>query len=120
MDEKRRFSRIRFIEKSFIEIDNRMVEVNLLDISLKGALIEFGSEVTIQKGDVRDLIFHLGNAEIILQFKTETVHCRGNQAGLKFIGMDLDTMMHLRSLIEARTLDPEKVRHELGFLIDHN
>jgi hypothetical protein len=120
MEEKRRFSRIRFIEKSFIEMDNRMVEVRLLDISLKGALIEFISDVALQKGDIRELTFHLGDSEIILQFKTEAVHCRGNKAGLKFIGMDLDTMIHLRSLIEARILDPEKVQHELGFLLENN
>jgi hypothetical protein len=32
--------------------------------------------------------------------------------------MDLDTMIHLRSLMEARTVNPEQVRHELSFLME--
>jgi hypothetical protein len=118
MNEKRRFSRITFIEKSFIEAGGITVEVNLLDISLKGALIEVGDNVAIQKGDTLQLTFHLGKAEIILQFEAEVIHRDETKAGLKFIKTDLDTMIHLRSLIEARTMDPDKVRDELGFLIE--
>jgi len=118
MNEKRRFSRITFIEKSFIEAGGITFEVNLLDISLKGALIEVGDDVAIQKGDTLQLTFHLGKGEIILQFKAEVIHRQESRAGLKFTGTDLDTMIHLRSLIEARTMDPDKVKDELGFLIE--
>jgi hypothetical protein len=81
-------------------------------------LVEFETDIAIEKGDTLQLTFHLGNTEIILQFRTEVVHCHKNRVGMKFVETDLDTMIHLRSLIEARTMDPEKVRDELGFLIE--
>jgi len=118
MNEKRRFSRVTFIEKSFIEVGGTTVEVNLLDISLKGALIEVEDDIAIQKGDTLQLTFHLGKAEIIMQFKAEVIHRDETRAGLKFIETGLATMIHLRSLMEARTMDPDKVRDELGFLIE--
>ena len=119
MNEKRRFSRITFVVNSFIEAGGTTIEVNLLDISLKGALIEIGDNVAIQKGDTLQLTTHLGESEIILQFKAEVIHRDESRAGLKFIETDLDTMIHLRSLIEARTMDPDKIRDELGFLMEN-
>ena len=118
MNDKRRFSRVKFIENSFIETGGKTVEVNLLDISLKGAMIEIGDDIAIHNGDTLQLTFHLGKADIILQFKAEVIHRQETRAGLKFTGTDLDTMIHLRSLMEARTMDPDKVRDELGFLIE--
>lgn len=118
MNGTRRFSRITLIEKSFVEFAGRTIEVSLVDVSLKGALVEFETDIAIGKGDTLQLTFHLGNTEIILRFGTEVVHCHKNRVGVKFVETDLDTMIHLRSLIEARTMDPEKVRDELGFLIE--
>jgi hypothetical protein len=118
MNGTRRFSRITLIEKSFVEFVGRSIEVSLVDVSLKGALVEFETDNAIRKGDILRLAFHLGNTDIILRFKAEVVHSHKNRVGVKFTETDLDTMIHLRSLIEARTMDPEKVRDELGFLIE--
>jgi hypothetical protein len=118
MNEKRRFSRVTFIEKSYIEVGGKTVEVNLLDISLKGALIGIGDDIKIKQGETLQLSFQLGKSKIMLQFEAEVIHRIETRAGLKFITTDLDTMIHLRSILEARTMDPDKVRDELGLLID--
>jgi len=118
MSEQRRFSRIKCIEKSIVETDSRTVQVQLLDISLKGALIDHGGDLPAQPGDRWTLLFRLNSSDIVLQFGTEAVHCSGTLAGVKFVETDLDTMIHLRSLLEARSVNPEQVRHELSFLAD--
>ncbi len=115
---ERHFSRVSFAEKSIVEVDGSSFEVNLLNISLKGALVQFGEGFACRPGDSWNLSFHLGNSDIIMEFRAVVVHTSGNQAGVKFVETDLNTMMHLRNLMEARTMDPEKVRSELDFLIE--
>jgi hypothetical protein len=118
MPNKRRFSRVKCIEKSIVETDSGPREVMLHDISLKGALVEIGSDLPVREGERWKLLFQLDHSDVVLQFEAEVVHCRENLAGVKFVEMDLDTMIHLRSLMEARTVNPEQVRHELSFLMD--
>ncbi len=116
--DKRRFSRVGFAEKSIIEHDGHSFDVSLVDISLKGAMVSYGNEIKCSRGDRWKLSFLLGGSDIPMQFSTEVVHVHDNLAGVKFIETDLETMIHLRGLMEARTLDPDKVQSELAFLID--
>ena len=120
MSEQWRVSRIKSIEQSIVETDSRTVQVQLLDISLKGALIEHPQDLAVQCGDRWKLLFRLGGSDIVLQFGTEVVHCSETLAGVKFVETDLDTMIHLRSLIEARSVNPKQVKHELSFLTDND
>lgn len=118
MPNKRRFSRVKCIEKSIVQTDSGSRQVVLHDISLKGALVEFGSDLPVHVGDRWKLLFQLDHSDVVLQFEAEVIHARDALAGVKFTEMDLDTMIHLRSLMEARTVNPEQVRHELTFLMD--
>lgn len=118
MSDKRRFSRIKCVEKSNVDTGSGSFEVDLLDISLKGALVEHPGDLHVRPGDGWKLSFRLNQSDIILQFEALVVHCRDNLAGVKFVEMDLDTMVHLRSLMEARTADPDQVRDELAFFAE--
>lgn len=117
MSEKRRFSRVKCVEKCRVVTGSGTFEVALLDISLKGALVERPCDLVVRQGDKWKLFFQLNHTDIILQFNVQVVHCSDNLAGVKFVEMDLDTMVHLRSLMEARTADPEQVRDELTFFV---
>ncbi|MDD2319539.1 MAG: PilZ domain-containing protein [Geobacteraceae bacterium] len=118
MTKSRRFSRVKCVEKCIVETAAGPCEVRLLDISLKGALLEHDANLPVAKGDRWKLLFRLDHSDIILEFGVEVVHCSENLAGVKFVEVDLDTMIHLRSLMEARTVNPEQVRYELEFLLD--
>jgi hypothetical protein len=106
------------VEKCIVETVAGPTEVTRLDISLRGALVEHDPAFSVSKGDRWKLIFQLDHSDIILEFGVEVIHCRENLAGVKFVEVDLDTMIHLRSLMEARTVDPDQVRYELEFLLD--
>lgn len=118
MSNKRRFSRIKCVEKSIVETTDGSHCVKLLDIALKGALIEHGSDLAAQAGDHWKLLYQLEGSDIVLEFAAQVVHCQNGRTGVKFIEMDLDTMTHLRSLMEARTVNPEQVRYELELFLD--
>jgi len=120
MSDKRRFSRIKCVEKSIVETGSAAVEVTLLDISLKGALIDHGGGLRPAPGDAWKLFFQLDHSDIVMRFDVRVIHCRDHLAGVKFTEMDLDTLIHLRSLMEARTVDPDTVRDELAFLVEED
>lgn len=118
MTKCRRFSRVKCVETCIVETASGPCEVKLLDISLRGALLEHDAALTVTKGDRWKLFFQLEHSDIVLEFGVEVIHCRENLAGIKFVEVDLDTMIHLRSLMEARTVNPDQVRYELEFLLD--
>jgi hypothetical protein len=93
--------------------------VDLIDISLKGALVEVNEIISPKTGETCFLRIILIPSEISLDFETEVVHRGVGMIGLRFDHMDIDTMIHLRTLLEANTGDPDKIRDELHFLVDN-
>ena len=117
MGVKRRFTRIGCKMKALVQLDNLLiVEANILNISLKGALFELDDHCVFQNGDKWQLKFKLPDSDIGLQFKTEVIHSQKKMVGVKFVHIDIDTMIHLRSLMEGRTSNPEQVERELALL----
>lgn len=112
----RRFSRVRFEEQCLLEYGSRSLEGRLLNISLKGALVEFRDKGIFFPGDRWRLAFHLGNPDFVMRFGAEVVHTASRLAGFKFVEADLNTMFHLRNLLEARLPDPDRLRGELDCL----
>jgi hypothetical protein len=120
MEEKRRFRRIACIEKVIFQCGEGVIEAEMLDISLKGALLELNDEAAISTGDKCRITLNLKDSDIFLQFLAELVHRRNNLVGVKFVHMDIDTLIHLRSLLEARTANPQQVMDEIAFLTNDN
>ncbi len=115
---KRRFSRVAFAEKCTVKYEGYSFDVTLEDISLKGALVRFEATAGCRPGDRLEISFLLGGSDIPMKFSAQVVHVSDDTAGVKFVETSLDTMIHLRGLMEARTLDPDKIQSELAFLID--
>jgi c-di-GMP-binding flagellar brake protein YcgR len=115
MEDKRRFNRVTCEEKLLVRFDGSPTRAQLLDISLKGALVEFENDVTFQLGDILDITLTLDDSDIVLQFESKVIHRNNNVVGVKFIRIDLDSMIHLRSFIEARSMDPEQVIREFEY-----
>jgi len=117
MSEHRLFHRIRLVEKAGIEISGTSCEATLVDISLKGALVTFPDELNPETGLPCRLTIHLDESDIKLIISGEIVYTHDNLTGIKFTLIDLDSMIHLRRLLELNTAKPEQVRSELNLLI---
>lgn len=83
--ERRRFKRLKFKMKSIVQLDNRTIEVKLLDISPKGALIDFGNALSLRKNDRLKLSVSPDDSVILLHFEGEIVHSCDNLARLMFL-----------------------------------
>ncbi len=115
MDEKRYFSRISFKAHSRIEFNDKVYDCELLDLSLRGALINFKEQIPIKMNEVCTLIVHLHSSDIKLIFDAELVHIHKNNLGFKFISEDIGTITHLRNLLSLNVGDYDKITGELEF-----
>ncbi len=115
MDEKRYFSRISFKAHSQIEFNDEVYEGGLLDLSLRGALINFKDQIPMKMNNSCTIMIHLHSTDIKLLFEAELVHIHENNLGFKFVSEDIGSMTHLRNLLSLNIGDYDKITNELEF-----
>ncbi len=115
-EERRRFTRIPF--EASVHLSSRKGDWTgkLLDISLKGVLITRPHHWKQQPGE-RFLLEVLapGNA-FEIRMDATVAHTEDDEVGFRCEGIDLDSMTHLRRLIELNTGDEELLNRELALL----
>lgn len=118
MPERRKFSRVDFVTHVEVDFEDQKCTGKLLDISLKGALIEQAATAVLELGNRGVLTIYLPDTDIALTFSEEVAHVCGNRAGLKFLHEDIDSMTHLRRLLELNLGSDEAITRELPLLIE--
>lgn len=118
-DERRQYSRIAFHSPARLVFPDRTLDVLVLDISLKGALIRLPPTQSIENYSVGMLHVHLNEGEINdnISMETRVAHCSGEQAGLLCLTIDIDSVTHLRRLVELNLGDTRLLERELSHLI---
>lgn len=114
-EQRRHFSRIAFKGEAFLVQDGRSRPCHLLDISLKGALIELAGGDT-HSGQACELKLDLGE-DAVLSMHGHVAHHEGMRLGIVCEDIDLDSMTHLRRLIELNLGDSSLAERELAALI---
>ena len=113
---RRRFHRILFDTPAFASSEGKTHLCNIVDISLKGALISQPADWNGKAGDQTELEIQLSSdgAKIIMQ--GEVAHIESGHIGIQCNQIDIDSISHLRRLAELNLGDPELVERELAAL----
>lgn len=114
-EQQRQFSRIPFSASINLSSGRTSEAYNLIDISLKGALVERPNDWTGQKDDHYLLTLNLSDSEKIAM-STKVVRITDDVIGLTCNDIDLDSITNLRRLIELNLGDHEMLERELGEL----
>jgi hypothetical protein len=115
--DRRRFKRIAFDAKTELSQGPNRWSVQLLDLSLKGLLIQRPEP---WQGDASQSFaadIHLGNNADV-RMEVQLAHDDHGQLGFVCVHIDLASIEHLRRLIELNLGDPEELERELGALIE--
>jgi len=118
MNEKRQFQRVRFAAETVVEIRGELIKATLMDISLKGALVAVHDGRPPDRGEPCRLMIHLDMSDVTLSFGGVVAHGRDDLFGITYTAIDIDTMIHLRNLMELNSGDPDLVRSELASFIE--
>ena len=113
--ERRIYKRVPFEAEVLLEDDAELWCCNLMDISLKGILVECPADMPHEPEHTFRLELRLGeSAEINMHVKA--VHYDNGVVGLEWKDIDLDSLTHLRRLLELNFSDPAEIHRELSEL----
>ena len=118
MTDKRRFHRIHFTVDADLKIGNDSWDVRVLDLSLNGALISFTEDCPLIKNLNCTLTFPLQDDESIIKMNVSVKHLMRDHAGLCIHHIDVDSLSHLKRIIELNTGDPSILERELHDLVE--
>ncbi len=113
----RRFHRVNFKTHGYIRLDGNDYPFDLVNISLKGILLHSNDDF-FQKGETYDLRIKLLASNVEIQTLAVLVHEKKKDKGFFFKEIDLDSMIHLRRLLELNGANGNEVEKELSFLKD--
>ena len=119
-NDKRHFHRVPFISNINISLDEQSWECNLLDVSLKGVLIEPPQKFNKQSDGVYTIKLTL-NEDVAVNMQAQITHSDSSHLGFQWINIDLDSLTTLRRLLELNANDSDDINRELAELISsHN
>jgi hypothetical protein len=117
-NERRRFWRAAFSAPVNLTGDAFGIDAMLDDISLKGALLEAPPDWRGTVGERCSLTLLLGgDASAKIAMEGRIGHIDGCRVGLVCDSIDLDSITHLRRLVELNAGDPALLDRELAVLV---
>ncbi|MBL0710553.1 MAG: PilZ domain-containing protein [Colwellia sp.] len=116
MENRRQFTRVLFSIKAELTVEDINYPVSIHDISLNGALVTAINSDQSLKGKLGTLRFVLSDnaPEIIMHIAI--VHEHEDETGLQCNAIDIDSVTHLRRLVELNLGDSDQLNKELSQL----
>ena len=113
--QRRRFTRIPFDADARLSAGDRQWQVELLDISLKGALIARPADWQAGAEGPFRLELRLGE-DAVIAMDVSVAHQDEDRLGLRCEDIDLESITHLRRLVELNLGNPDLLERELASL----
>ena len=117
--DNRRFSRVNFKGKAHLEIGSHSCATEVLDLSLKGALIKKPADWPRSLPKIMELRISLNDFPVELIMEVSVAHQSAKTVGLHCEKIDIDSVSHLRRLLELNLGDAELLSRELTELSEH-
>jgi hypothetical protein len=116
--DRRKFWRASFNAPVKLINDTASCDAKLDDISLKGALLEVPPNWQGKAGDHCHLKLALGaDIETAISMWGRITHVDGNHVGVECESIDLDSITHLRRLVELNSGDANLLEREFSTLV---
>ncbi len=121
MEDTRRFTRLPVDLPACLSLGDTHFDGEVLDLSLKGALLmgDEGGMPDSLIGHRGQLSLELNDGELVLTMAVRVVHIEGRFTGLEFLEMGIDTVSHLRRLVELNLGSEDVLQRELALLWDN-
>jgi hypothetical protein len=113
---RRKFSRIPFKAEASLLLPDGEQLVDLIDLSLKGALVHPRAGMYVTVGTNCPLEIRLDQAGTNIRMEVTVVHHLANRYGLACRDIDLDSVTHLRRLVALNLGDEALAEREFALL----
>jgi len=116
MENRRQFTRVLFSINASLIVDEDSYPITIHDISLNGALVSRPENVASLKGKLGRLRFELNEHESLVEMHIAVVHEENDEIGLQCNAIDIESVTHLRRLVELNLGDDAQLSKELSQL----
>ena len=112
----RHFSRVPFDAGVQLHLSGRVLDAQLIDIALKGALVHTQVLQSLALQEKCRLVLPLTEGGDAIVMAGKIVHLEGLQVGIECQDIDVTSLTRLRRLMELNTGDVDLMNRELSFL----
>jgi len=116
---RRKFSRIPFQSEASLFLPDGEHGVEVLDLSLQGALIHPKANMFVTVGTTCTLEIRLDNGGTAIRMEATVIRHLTDYYGLACREIDLDSVTHLRRLVELNLGDGALAEREFSLLVTH-
>lgn len=120
MVERRRFFRVFFSTPAELIQGEQIWHTRLLDLSLQGALVERPLGWPDQSQGLYELNFTLADSDIRISMEVEPTHEAKDKLGFYCHHIDIDSVSHLKRLIELNVGNADMLQRELAHLLEEH
>lgn len=113
MAQRRKHYRLQAPRQCELIYENQRYPTRLLDLSLRGALVEAPPGLKPGVGHAYRLEIPLEDSEGKIAMEVAPVHEENGRMGLTCFSIDVESMTHLRRLLELNLGDPGLIEQEL-------
>lgn len=113
---KRKFDRIQFNAVAKLQTNTQLLPCQLLDISLKGALLKLDGSLKADPTIPYTLIIELSDSTTIIKMDVQIIHEEADHLGVKCVHIDMDSISHLKRLVELNLGDPMLLERNIAAL----
>ena len=114
--ERRHYIRVTFDAPAQLTTAHSTYSAHVLDLSLKGALVGLAPGLLLPPGTLCQLTVPLTSTSDHIAMSAEVAHVEGHFVGLLCRSIDLDSVTHLRRLIELQLGAPSLLERDLAEL----
>ncbi|TNC82288.1 MAG: PilZ domain-containing protein [Oleiphilus sp.] len=115
-EDKRRFSRVLFNAECTLHQNDMEWLTELQDISLKGILVRKPDHLAIRPNESCEATIRLAGSDSCILMSLDYSHEDEQSIGFKCKYIDIDSMTHLKRLVELNIGDNEMLKRELEAL----
>ncbi|MEE1339950.1 MAG: PilZ domain-containing protein [Succinivibrionaceae bacterium] len=116
MIEKRRYNRVAYQTKGQFVGESFNVNVTVIDLSIKGVLVKTNTPLEMEIGKEGTLTIDIDESiKVFMQVKV--VRTQGCDIGLYCTKIDIESITHLRALIDLNLGNPNLLERDLEELI---
>ena len=121
--DRRMYQRVSFDGTAELSNNEQSFTCQITDLSLRGVLVRPFGVVRADLGTEFTLLIPLSNNQdnndLKIQMTLELAHSNPDGLGFKCISIDLDSITHLRKIIELNSTNPELLDRDFETLVNN-
>jgi hypothetical protein len=115
--ERRSSSHISFHRPARLMVGSEQGDVEVLDVSLRGALVQTPPGLEAPEGARCTLRIRLEAGQAAIQLQGQVAHRWGGRLGVRCTSIDLESIRHLRRVVELNLGEESLLHRELASLL---